>query len=505
MSSISPPAEHTAYASTGMDDAELQSRLERQPAASVSGETYSYRHPVLSGTIKTIDIIVVCIATLAFASMNRRFLTSLQISARDTAELMSVLVVLLWPKPDRLLHLPQVTRVRHQLRYLSPAIVAAGFIQVVALCLLNWAPLSALATSLDWCLGVACGLVLARAACTTILTRHSVRQRLMRRIAIIGNGAHAFRMAERFRQDAGHAFVTVGVFSDSSVTSREGDIAGSVSDLVSLGREHTLHGVVLALPPSADHEQQVKQVLWTLRSVLADVYIMPHLVHGPNLALPFESVGPVSLMVIQRRPLTEWQVIIKLALDLTLGTIALIALFPLMLVVACAIKLDSPGPVLFRQSRLGFNNRPFMVFKFRSMYSHMTDHMAARQTGRNDPRVTRVGKWLRKLSIDELPQLLNVLRNEMSLVGPRPHAPHTRAGGKLLDEALAEYVIRHQVKPGITGWAQVNGSRGELVTTQDLYMRVALDLDYMQRWSVWFDIKIMILTVLREVVSRHSF
>lgn len=146
-----------------------------------------------------------------------------------------------------------------------------------------------------------------------------------------------------------------------------------------------------------------------------------------------------------------------------------------------------------------------MVYKFRSMHTHMSDLMAERQTSRDDPRVTRIGKWLRRLSIDEVPQLLNVLKGEMSLVGPRPHAPHTRAGGLLLDDALVEYVLRYHVKPGITGWAQINGARGELVTIDDLKKRVAYDLDYIRRWSLVFDFRIMILTIVREVFSRHAF
>jgi exopolysaccharide biosynthesis polyprenyl glycosylphosphotransferase len=199
------------------------------------------------------------------------------------------------------------------------------------------------------------------------------------------------------------------------------------------------------------------------------------------------------------------QAVRKRLLDISLGLILLFLLLPVLIVVAVAVKLDSPGPILFRQPRLGFNDRPFTVLKFRSMYANASDLMATRQTSRRDPRVTRVGKWLRKLSLDELPQLFNVLSGDMSLVGPRPHAPHTRAGGQLLKDAMAEYVIRHQVRPGITGWAQVNGARGELVTMDDLRRRVTYDLEYIQKWSVWFDLRIISMTVMREVFSKHAF
>jgi exopolysaccharide biosynthesis polyprenyl glycosylphosphotransferase len=232
---------------------------------------------------------------------------------------------------------------------------------------------------------------------------------------------------------------------------------------------------------------------------------MPYLAQGADVVLPVEKFGPLALMVVQRRPLTHAQAMRKRLVDVTLGVLLLVLLLPVFVAVALAVKLDSPGPVLFRQPRLGFNDRPFTVFKFRSMYTGDTDLMAAQQTSRRDPRVTRVGKWLRKLSLDELPQLLNVLSGDMSLVGPRPHAPHTRAGGRLLKDAMAEYVIRHQVKPGITGWAQVNGARGELVTMDDLRRRVTYDLEYIQKWSVWFDLRIISMTVIREVFSKHAF
>jgi lipopolysaccharide/colanic/teichoic acid biosynthesis glycosyltransferase len=168
-----------------------------------------------------------------------------------------------------------------------------------------------------------------------------------------------------------------------------------------------------------------------------------------------------------------------------------------LLLVAAAIKLDSPGPLLFRQRRIGFGNQPFECLKFRTMYHHMTDALADRQTTRGDPRITRVGKWLRRLSLDELPQLLNVLGGEMSIVGPRPHAPNTKAGDKLFQDTVADYARRHRVKPGITGWAQVNGWRGETSTEREIEQRVLHDLYYIQNWSLGWDFRILVLTAVR--------
>jgi len=195
----------------------------------------------------------------------------------------------------------------------------------------------------------------------------------------------------------------------------------------------------------------------------------------------------------------------KQLMDYGLGTLALLLAAPCLLAISAAIKLDSPGPVLFRQPRRGLHNKIFMVFKFRTMHQHLSDIDANRQTSRNDPRVTRIGKWLRRLSLDELPQLFNVLRGEMSLVGPRPHAPNTRVEGELLDAASSDYLLRYSVKPGITGWAQVNGARGELVRREDLRKRIDYDLEYIRQWSVGFDLKIMVLTAAREIISKHAF
>ena len=505
MNLISPQAKHPNYHQDGVDAAERLRLIASKRTEAAPPEAYSYNHPILSVTIKVANAFAICITTFGLAFFSKHFLNNLEVRAQETADLVSVLTALLWPKNKRLLNLPELLHLGRQVRYVGPAVTAAGFIQLVTLCLLNWRLPLALASSLVWWVAVICSLVMVRFIGNHVVTRGIVRRHLTRRIAVIGDGVHASRLAACFTRNTLHGFAALGVFSDSPDHRSKPEVSGSLGDLVRLGREHTLHCVIIAFSPSADHEQQVKEAMWKLRSVPTDIYILPYLVHGPDMALPVETLGPIPLMVLRRRPLTEWQVLSKLVLDLGLGAIILVMLLPLVIFVACAIKLDSPGPILFRQPRLGFNNRIFTVYKFRSMYAHMTDHTAARQTTRDDPRVTRVGKWLRKLSIDELPQLLNVFRNEMSLVGPRPHAPDTRAGGKLLDDALAEYVIRHQVKPGITGWAQVNGSRGELVTTRDLQRRVILDLEYMQRWSIWFDVKIMILTLFREVVSHNSF
>jgi lipopolysaccharide/colanic/teichoic acid biosynthesis glycosyltransferase len=214
-----------------------------------------------------------------------------------------------------------------------------------------------------------------------------------------------------------------------------------------------------------------------------------------------------AMDAVAEHPLAIFQnITAKMILDYALGSAALILFAPLLVAIAVAVKLDSPGPVFFRQRRRGLHSRPFDLFKFRSMHvHHPVDPSVLNQTSRDDRRVTRVGRWLRRLSLDELPQLFNVLRGEMSLVGPRPHALNTRVEGELLPALNAAYTRRYRVKPGITGWAQVNGARGALVKREDLRKRIAYDLVYVQNRSVGFDLKIMALTATREIISKSAF
>ena len=176
-----------------------------------------------------------------------------------------------------------------------------------------------------------------------------------------------------------------------------------------------------------------------------------------------------------------------------------------MALIALAIKLDSSGPVLFRQQRYGFNNNLIEVWKFRTMYTHMADHGGHVQASRGDQRVTKVGAFLRRSSLDELPQLFNVLRGDMSLVGPRPHALDTRAQGRLFEEVVDRYAARHKVKPGITGWAQVNGYRGAADTVEKISRRVEYDLFYIDHWSIWFDLEILLRTVISVLKADNAY
>jgi Undecaprenyl-phosphate glucose phosphotransferase len=219
----------------------------------------------------------------------------------------------------------------------------------------------------------------------------------------------------------------------------------------------------------------------------------------------YTQVADVPTLLLFDRPISGWSYVFKAVEDYVLALLALIFFAPLLLLVALAIKLESPGPVFFKQQRMGFNNKLFEIWKFRTMCTDLADPDCEVQTTRNDSRVTRVGRFLRRSSLDEFAQLFNVLRGDMSLVGPRPHALETKAEGCLFAEVVDHYVARHKVKPGITGWAQVNGWRGETRTIEDIEKRVEYDLYYIENWSVWFDLVIILKTFVVVFSTKNAY
>jgi Undecaprenyl-phosphate glucose phosphotransferase len=231
--------------------------------------------------------------------------------------------------------------------------------------------------------------------------------------------------------------------------------------------------------------------------VPAAIHLGPERILDRFNDMHIERVGNIASLHLVRRPLSTFEILTKRAFDLVVGTIAFLLLSPLLALVAIAIKLDSPGPVLFFQRRYGFNQEPFNIFKFRSMTT-LDNGRTIKQASANDSRITRIGRIIRRCNIDELPQLVNVIRGDMSLVGPRPHA---MAHDQQYVRNIALYARRHNVKPGITGWAQVNGCRGETDTDDKMRARVEHDLTYIDHWSIWFDIKILVLTVF----SRKAY
>jgi Undecaprenyl-phosphate glucose phosphotransferase len=238
-----------------------------------------------------------------------------------------------------------------------------------------------------------------------------------------------------------------------------------------------------------------------LSVIPVSVHLVPDESAARFLNNPISNVGGTWTAELRRTPLTRTERAAKRFFDLGLASLALICLAPLMIITSILIRLDSSGPVLFRQKRNGFNGHPFDIFKFRTMHV-LENGTAIQQATRNDPRVTRLGRWLRQSSIDELPQLFNVLRGDMSLVGPRPHATsHNSEYAKL----IANYAFRHHVKPGLTGWAQVNGHRGETARIEQMERRVEHDLWYINNWSPLLDLKIVLRTVVVALGQTSAY
>lgn len=244
--------------------------------------------------------------------------------------------------------------------------------------------------------------------------------------------------------------------------------------------------------------REIGGILTSLRVLPLPVLVIADRRVRDLLSNPVTQVGSVIAVELQRGPLSVGEQAAKRVLDLVIASASFVILMPVMFVVAVLIRIDSPGPALFRQTRIGFSGRAFQIYKFRSM-TVMDDGHVVRQATRGDRRVTRIGAFLRRTSIDELPQLLNVLRGEMSLVGPRPHAS---AHDSEYTQVIARYAYRHHVKPGITGWAQINGCRGETSTVDLMERRIECDLWYINNWSLWLDLKTMIMTFVQ--IWKHD-
>ncbi|HXO02646.1 MAG TPA: exopolysaccharide biosynthesis polyprenyl glycosylphosphotransferase, partial [Stellaceae bacterium] len=278
---------------------------------------------------------------------------------------------------------------------------------------------------------------------------------------------------------------------------------GTTADLVEMSRQFEIDRIVVALPHSA--EKRLLEILRKLHKMPVEISLAPDMV-GFNLpAKDHEEFGGLPLLDVYGKPLTFGQSLVKTAFDRLAAALGIVALSPVLLAVAAAIRLDSKGPVLFRQNRYGFGDRVIQVYKFRTMKAESADANGEKQTEINDPRITRVGGFLRRWSLDELPQLLNVLSGELSLVGPRPHAVSMRVKQRRNEDIVPDYALRHHVKPGITGWAQVNGYHGPVETERHLHERVAYDLDYINHWSLWFDIRIILKTMFIAFGHREAY
>ena len=361
----------------------------------------------------------------------------------------------------------------------------------------------------EWFL-TALGLcVTTRLIVAAMLARWTLEGRLARRAVIVGGGDATTELIHRLDRTADGAIQILGLFDDRDGARSPAQVGaycklGRFEDLVEFCRAQRVDLLIVALPPTA--EERILLLLKQLWVLPIDVRVAAL---GSKLKLAsrtYNYIGDAPFLPVFDKPMSDGSVALKLIEDRVISWIALVLLAPLLALIAVAIKLDSRGPALFKQIRYGFNNEKIEVYKFRSMYVDQTDANAKRLVTRGDPRVTRVGRFIRKTSLDELPQLFNVaFKGNLALVGPRPHAMHASAEDRLYDEVVDGYFARHRVKPGITGWAQINGWRGETDTAEKIEQRVAHDLYYIENWSILFDLRILAMTPISLVTTKNAY
>ena len=352
-------------------------------------------------------------------------------------------------------------------------------------------------------------LIAFRRALFLLVRRWTKQGRLDRRTVVVGADERGESLINAILAQRDNDVRIVGLFDDRGDDRAPTTVAGrqklgSVDDLVEFARRTRIDLVIFSLPISA--EGRILQMLKKLWVLPVDIRLAAHSNKLRFRPRAYSYIGNVPVLDVFDKPITDWDVVTKMLFDRFIGGVLLLLASPVMLLAAIAVKLDSRGPVFFKQKRYGFNNELIEVYKFRSMYVDKCDAAASVLVTNGDSRVTRVGAFLRKTSIDELPQLINVaVKGNLSLVGPRPHAIHAKAENRLYDEAVDGYFARHRVKPGITGWAQVSGWRGETDTQEKIQRRVEHDLYYIENWSVLFDLHILAKTPFAVFNARNAY
>lgn len=349
--------------------------------------------------------------------------------------------------------------------------------------------------------------LLTRLLLLLILKRGRDSGWLVRNFVIIGSGEIAERFIARFLQSENSYNMIVGIFHDSisgAPASIGGiPVLGPVSGLRDFAQVARIDEIVIALPLT--EEPRLIEIIEEARLIAADVRLIAVDLAFEYSRRPMTQVAGIPMLNLADRPVSKWNSIIKALEDrLVAGALLLIFAVP-MAIIGILIKLDDPGPALFRQKRFGLNGRLFGLYKFRTMYVGLADDGGAQQTHKNDVRVTRVGNHLRQWSLDELPQLFNVLKGDMSLVGPRPHAVASKIGDLPFEAVVSRYAARHRIKPGMTGLAQVKGWRGEADTVEKIRMRVKYDLEYIEKWSLLLDCKILAQTFWVVLMRKNAY
>jgi len=319
------------------------------------------------------------------------------------------------------------------------------------------------------------------------------------RALVVGSGAGAEALIHRLEMFPEYGYELIGVIDDHLRLGEDYHrvpVIGGRGDLAHMVMRHSVDEVFMALPPGDDRE--LLGLIDVIADTRAEIKILPGLLDIMASGVVADDIDGIPLVGVRRSRLVGANLVVKRVFDLVLSVLLLIPGIPLMAIIAIAIRLDSPGPAVYRQERVGKDGRAFTAYKFRSMMQDAEADTGPVFTSRADPRITKVGRFLRRTSFDEVPQVLNVLRGEMSLVGPRPERPHFVA---LFEQEVAGYAQRHEVRPGITGWAQLNDLRQDTSIEQ----RTIYDTYYVDNWSLTFDLKILVTTFIRVFAHRNAY
>ena len=476
------------------------------PGMENHGSIFSRSPTVLLGVMRFGDIATVIICGVlayfwrhGFTEIPERYWLAVGIASLLTAQIFHFSRLYMFSVLDRLFR---------QVGLLLPAWGAVGMMLIAMMFFTKSGEDFSRVWAATWFVATLIGFVSLRIWLKISLMRWRAQGHLNRNIAIVGAGSHGRRLIEHLHaQTDGRGFNLIGLFDDRRTRIPASDIdgvpiLGTVEDLIALSRKNRVDLVIIALPWTA--EARLVQIINQLRQCPVDLQLCPEDIGFRLFDRRIDYMAGVPMLTVFERPLTGWNYVLKEIEDRVLAALILLLISPILLLIALAIKVESSGPVLFRQQRYGFNNNLITVLKFRSMYHDRPpdSESGTPQAQRHDPRITAVGRFLRRTSLDELPQFFNVLQGSMSIVGPRPHAV---AHNEQYAEVINQYYGRHRVKPGITGWAQIHGYRGETETLDKMEKRVEYDLFYIENWSLMLDLKIIFLTLFVGFVHENAY
>ncbi|HYL87295.1 MAG TPA: undecaprenyl-phosphate glucose phosphotransferase [Burkholderiales bacterium] len=382
--------------------------------------------------------------------------------------------------------------------------IVTGWVAIVGLLLLlGWASRTLAAFDervlLAWALGTPVALFAAHRSLARVLPRLLAAEGLRKNAVIAGANELGRGLAARLRASPVHGVRFVGYFDDRGGNRISEKVLGPLSALGDYVRANNVEIIYIALPMAS--QPRILKILEELHDSTASIYFVPDIFVFDLIQARVDSIGDLPVVAVCETPFYGFNGLVKRLSDYVLATAILVLIAPLLVAIAIGVKLSSPGPILFKQRRYGVDGRKIVVYKFRTM-TVAEDGDVVRQATRNDARVTRFGAFLRKTSLDELPQFINVLQGRMSVVGPRPHAV---AHNELYRKLIRGYMIRHKVRPGITGLAQVNGFRGETDTVEKMKGRIEHDLAYLRSWSVLLDLQIVLKTIVVVLRKQNAY